>query len=110
MKLGHYGSLMLAAARVEMARIARAPTLPYKLEYILTFSCGSRCRTCNIWKRYIDDPQKRSEEMTVDEVVRSVTSAKEHVRWISLTGGEITDREDLEDVCHHEPRRDRQHL
>ena len=98
MKLGHYGSLMLAAARVEMARIARAPTLPYKLEYILTFSCGSRCRTCNIWKRYIDDPQKRSEEMTVDEVVRSVTSAKEHVRWISLTGGEITDREDLEDI------------
>jgi len=98
MKLGHYGSLVLAAARVEMARIVGAPTLPYKLEYILTFSCGSRCRTCNIWKRYIDDPEKRSEEMSVDEIVRSVASAREHVRWVSLTGGEITDREDLEDI------------
>ncbi|MBD89823.1 MAG: hypothetical protein CL940_05770 [Deltaproteobacteria bacterium] len=98
MKLGHYGSLLMAAARVEMARIVGAPTLPYKLEYILTFSCGSRCRTCNIWKRYIDDPEKRSEELSVDEIVRSVASAREHVRWVSLTGGEITDRDDLEDI------------
>jgi MoaA/NifB/PqqE/SkfB family radical SAM enzyme len=94
----HYANLVAAAGRVEIARLLGRPTLPYKLEYIITFACGSRCRTCNIWKRYIDDPDKRNEELTVDELVRSAASARDHVRWISLTGGEITDRDDLGDI------------
>ena len=98
MRPRHYANLIAAAGRVETARLLGRPTLPYKLEYIITFACGSRCRTCNIWKRYIDDPEKRNEELTVDELVRSAASARDHVRWISLTGGEITDRDDLGDI------------
>jgi len=98
MRLTHYSSLMGAAAKVELARLAGRPTLPYKLEYILTYACGSRCRTCNIWQRYIEDPDKRAEELSVDNIIRSVASARDHVRWISLTGGEITDRDDLVEI------------
>jgi MoaA/NifB/PqqE/SkfB family radical SAM enzyme len=97
-KFKHYASLLGSAARVEMARMLGRPTLPYKLEYILTYACGSRCRTCNIWARYIDDPEKRNEELSVDQIVASVASARDHVRWVSLTGGEITDRDDLVDI------------
>lgn len=72
--------------------------MPYKLEFIVTFSCQSRCRTCNIWQIYIDDPGKRKEELTVDQLVATAASARDTVRWISLTGGEVTDRDDFPDI------------
>ncbi|MEE2779320.1 MAG: radical SAM protein [Myxococcota bacterium] len=98
MRPKHYANPIAAAGRVESARLLGRPTLPYKLEYIITFACGSRCRTCNIWKRYIDDPDKRKEELSPEDLIRSVASARDHVRWVSLTGGEITDRDDLPDI------------
>ncbi|MCB9730721.1 MAG: radical SAM protein [Deltaproteobacteria bacterium] len=98
MRARDYAALVAGAARVETARRLGRPTLPYKLELIVTFSCGSRCRTCSIWKRYIDDPDKRADELSVDDWVRAVHSARSHVRWLSLTGGEITEREDLPEL------------
>ena len=94
----HYAKIISAAARVEANRRLGRPTVPYKLEYITTFSCQSRCRTCNIWKRYIDEPERQADELSVDQVVRSAVSARDHLRWLSLTGGEITDRDDLLDL------------
>lgn len=98
MKARHYARLLGAAGKVEMARRFGRATIPYKLEFITTFICGSRCRTCNIWQRYIEDPGKQSEELSCEDMVRAVHSNRDHVRWISLTGGEITDRDDLVDV------------
>ena len=98
MKPRDYMRLLTGAARVGFARRRRQATVPYKLEFIVTFSCGSRCRTCNIWKRYIEAPEERSRELGVDDFVRTVTSARDHVRWVSLTGGEVTDRDDFPDI------------
>lgn len=98
MKARDYAAITLAAAKVEFNRRLGRPTLPYKLEFITTFSCQSRCRTCNIWKRYIDDPDEQRFELSADEIIRTLTSARKHVRWVSLTGGEITDRPDFVDI------------
>ena len=98
MKPKDYAALIGAAAKVEVARKLGRPTIPYKLEFITTFSCQSRCRTCSIWKRYIDDPEQQSYELRPDAIIKTAYSAREHVRWISLTGGEVTDRPDFVEI------------
>jgi MoaA/NifB/PqqE/SkfB family radical SAM enzyme len=98
MKARDYAALMGAAAKVEWAKRLGRPTIPYKLEFITTFSCQSRCRTCNIWKRYITDPEEQSRELRPEQIIQTVLSARDHVRWISLTGGEVTDRPDFIEI------------
>ncbi|MGM0578480.1 MAG: radical SAM/SPASM domain-containing protein [Myxococcota bacterium] len=95
MNLGQLGAIARGVARVEVARRLGRPVIPYRLEFITTFACESRCRTCNIWKRYIEAPEDRELELSVDDIVRTAASARRYVRWISLTGGEVTDRPDL---------------
>ena len=79
MRLTHYSSLMGAAAKVELARLAGRPTLPYKLEYILTYACGSRCRTCNIWKRYIETPEEQEREMVSELIKQPISTSFERL-------------------------------
>ena len=88
MKPMDYARLLTGAARVSFAKRRSKATVPYKLEFILTFSCGSRCRTCNIWKRYIDNPEEQSRELRPAQIIKTVASAKDYVRWVSLTGGD----------------------
>lgn len=87
----------------ELRRVKRAmrraePTLPWRLQLLLTFSCGSRCKTCLIWSRYEREPERRLDEMSPDAFGRLVGSVGKHLRWLSFTGGEITDREDVHEV------------
>jgi MoaA/NifB/PqqE/SkfB family radical SAM enzyme len=98
MKAKHYSRLLKGAARVEWQRRRGKATVPYKVEFITTYACASRCRTCNIWKRYIEDPEEQAREMTCDDIGRTVASGRDHIRWVSLTGGEITDRPDIIDI------------
>lgn len=93
-----YAAVLLRVAENELRRRLRQPIIPYKLEFFTTFSCQSRCRTCNIWSRYIEDPEQQRTELSPDDIVRTVRSARSHVRWISLTGGEVTDRPDFIDI------------
>lgn len=98
MRIRDYARILGGVGRVEANRRLGRATIPYKLEFIVTFSCGSRCRTCNIWKRYIDDPDKRAEELTAEDLVRAAASNRRYLRWLSLTGGEVTDRDDFVDI------------
>jgi MoaA/NifB/PqqE/SkfB family radical SAM enzyme len=98
MKARDYARVLAGAARVEANRRLGRATLPYKLELIVTFACQSRCRTCNIWQRYLDEPAKRAEELSAEQFVRAVRSARSTVRWVSLTGGEVTDRPDFPEL------------
>lgn len=93
-----YAAVLRKVAENEIRRRLHQPTVPYKLEFFTTFSCQSRCRTCNIWSRYIEDPVKQQQELRPEDIVRTVASARDHVRWISLTGGEVTDRPDFVDI------------
>ncbi|RYZ63207.1 MAG: hypothetical protein EOP09_18040, partial [Proteobacteria bacterium] len=72
---------------------ARADQLdhPYKLFFVLTKSCQSRCQNCKIWREVPEG------ELTLDEITQ-FAKKNSYFRWINLTGGEITLRDDIDQV------------
>ena len=85
-------------ARVKLGMWSKRPVVPWKLEFFLTYSCGSRCKTCLIWTRYDREPEKRAQELDANAFARVARSVGPSLRWLSFTGGEITDREDAEEI------------
>lgn len=75
---------------------AQALRHPYKLMFVVTKRCHSRCVYCDIWKAK-DDPQAMARELTLDEVER-FARANRYFQWIDFTGGEPTDRPDFPEV------------
>lgn len=71
--------------------------LPMKATIALTFQCNSRCKICNIWRSYLDDPAKIDDEMRLDEYHQLFRELK-GVLWMEFTGGEPFLREDIADV------------
>ena len=69
---------------------------PYKVTYAVTYHCNARCTICNIWKKYIETPQKIKEELTLHEI--DALFKDFDLSWISLTGGEPFLRDDLADI------------
>ncbi len=90
--------ILAAVAKNEHARRRGQPTLPYKLELMTTFACESRCKTCLIWSRYIQHPEDRARELDAAKFGQIAASVRSSVRWVSFTGGEVTDRDDFVDI------------
>lgn len=63
-------------------------TMPYKYSFVLTNVCQSRCKTCNIWKIYEDNPDMKDKEMDLDELKQVIDNVKDDVLWLNLSGGE----------------------
>lgn len=69
----------------------------FKLNFAITYKCNSRCRMCNIWKRYIENPKMAQEELEIKEI-HQIFKGFGKLVWISLTGGEPFLRDDLVDI------------
>jgi len=68
--------------------------------FALTYKCNSRCKTCNIWKRYIDEPEKVKEELTLEEIKRIFSSKYfKNLKLVGFTGGEVFLRDDLVELA-----------
>jgi len=67
-------------------------TLPYKAILVLTWSCQARCVMCDIWKRHPED------ELTLEEYEK-LFRASPHFTWLTLTGGEPFDRDDIVEIA-----------
>ncbi len=83
------GARLLDGARL-LPAVWRARHLggaPYKLLLALTDRCNQRCAHCAIWRR------GPSQELSPREVSRLLTSLPS-LRWLDLTGGEVTLRPD----------------
>jgi len=65
---------------------------PYKLTFIATYKCQSRCVYCKIWER---NPKN---ELSLDEI-QSFFKKSNKFSWIDLTGGEVTLRNDFVDIA-----------
>jgi Fe-coproporphyrin III synthase len=61
---------------------------PYKLIYVVTKECHSKCLNCHIWK------VKPQNELTLDEI-RKFAQNSTYFSWIDFIGGEPTDRKDF---------------
>lgn len=87
MRLRRYASLAGAA----LAGSVRRPAAPWKLTLAVTYLCNHSCRHCGIWHR---TPKG---ELNLDEL-RRLFVQNPQIRWLDLTGGEPTTRNDFPDI------------
>ncbi len=69
----------------------RAGQLPVNLTVSVTYSCPSRCATCDIWQKKVDD-------LSVDEYGRVFPSLEKVPIWVTLSGGDQFVRADLDEI------------
>ncbi|MBL7663473.1 radical SAM protein [bacterium] len=79
-----FASKIFAANRRQLSK-------PFKLTYVVTKECHSKCLNCDIWK------VKPQHELTLEEA-KQVARKNPYFSWIDFTGGEPTDREDFVDL------------
>ncbi|XXF81427.1 radical SAM protein [Myxococcaceae bacterium GXIMD 01537] len=65
--------------------------LPINLTVSVTYSCPSRCKTCDIWQKKVDD-------LRVDEYARVFRSLGHSPMWVTVSGGDQFLREDLPEI------------
>jgi MoaA/NifB/PqqE/SkfB family radical SAM enzyme len=64
---------------------------PLNLTFSVTYRCNSRCKTCNVWK-------KRVEDLTLDEYKALFDDLGTSLYWATFSGGEPFIRPDLIDI------------
>lgn len=78
-------ALDLAASRLGRLRA------PFKYIVVVTKACDSRCRNCLIWT---ENPRDELRLVDYEEIARKSPNLK----WLNLTGGEVTLRADVVDI------------
>ena len=80
------------------------PGTPFNLTYSVTNLCQSRCRTCKIWELYKNNPEKRQEELTIEEIEK-IFRTMGRIFIFNVSGGEPFLRSDIVDIvrlaCQH---------
>ena len=88
-------------SKVILCKLSRAGMIaapsPVTLTFSVTNMCQSRCKTCNIWKVYLDKPELRKEELGIDEIEK-IFRTLGHVFFFNVSGGEPFLREDLPEI------------
>jgi MoaA/NifB/PqqE/SkfB family radical SAM enzyme len=69
----------------------RPHQLPVNLTVSVTYSCPSRCATCDIWQKKVDD-------LSVDEYGRIFPTLERVPVWVTLSGGDQFVRGDLDEI------------
>lgn len=83
-KLAKIGATALRSNVMTLSR-------PYKLTFSITYSCQSRCLTCNIWQI------KPVGELSLQEIT-DFAKKNNYFQWIEITGGEPFLRSDIVDI------------
>ena len=86
-----------------LAVILRKPN-PKKIaifRFAVTYKCNSRCKHCNIWRIYKNNPDDINKELKLEEIKEMFEKSQylKHLQGFSLTGGEPFLREDFVDLC-----------
>jgi MoaA/NifB/PqqE/SkfB family radical SAM enzyme len=69
----------------------RGKPLPINLTVSVTYSCPSRCSTCDIWQKKVDD-------LSVDEYARIFPTLEKVPIWVTISGGDQFIRSDLDEI------------
>lgn len=64
---------------------------PFKLTYVITKECHSKCLNCSIWQ------VKPKNELTLEEI-QALAKNSPFLSWVDFTGGEPTDRKDFVEI------------
>ncbi len=80
----------LAGYRVTHAT-GRLRQLPVNLTVSVTYACPSRCATCDIWRKSVED-------LSVDEYARIFPTLGKVPVWVTLSGGDQFVRSDFDEI------------
>jgi MoaA/NifB/PqqE/SkfB family radical SAM enzyme len=84
--------LLARLAGYRAAHATGAPRqLPVNLTVSVTYSCPSRCATCDIWQKKVDD-------LSVDEYGRIFPTLQKVPVWVTLSGGDQFVRGDFDEI------------
>jgi MoaA/NifB/PqqE/SkfB family radical SAM enzyme len=84
--------LLARLAGYRMAHATGAPKqLPVNLTVSVTYSCPSRCGTCDIWQKKVDD-------LSTDEYARIFPTLEKVPVWVTLSGGDQFVRADFDEI------------
>ena len=98
MNISHNLLLFNKVIRYKLSRIGFCRTpIPITLTYSITNMCQSRCKTCNIWRLYIDNPELKGKELRIDEIEKIFQSIG-HLFFFNISGGEPYLRKDLVEI------------
>jgi MoaA/NifB/PqqE/SkfB family radical SAM enzyme len=96
--MGYLRELMPKMLRYRFSHWGLASAgLPINLTFSVTNVCQSRCKTCQIWDLYRQNPRKREEELTIDEITRIFRSMG-HIYLFNVSGGEPFLRPDFVEI------------
>ncbi|MCZ7684303.1 MAG: radical SAM protein [Sandaracinaceae bacterium] len=68
------------------------------MSFVVTDRCNSRCKTCRIGERYLEDPSVADGELTLAEYRRLLPTIG-RVEWVTLSGGEPFQRKDFPELA-----------
>ena len=98
MNVSHNLMLPITIGRCKLSRHGLCKTpMPVTLTYSITNMCQSRCKTCNIWKVYIDNPELKKNELKTDEIEK-IFQSMGHLFFFNISGGEPYLRKDLVEI------------
>lgn len=66
--------------------------LPINFTVSITYHCNSRCKTCNVWKKKVD-------ELSFEEFDKIFKKIGEQPYWFTISGGEPFLRNDIVEIC-----------
>ena len=69
--------------------------------FAVTYLCNSKCKMCNIWKKYKTSPNKKSTELKLNEIRDTFTNSEylRNLQRVNFTGGEPFLRKDFVELC-----------
>lgn len=88
---------MPAVLRSSTLALRQRSTLPQTLIFFVTSRCNARCDFC-LYKDSVENPTRRSEELTVEEVTK-IAAAYGPLHYLALSGGEPFVRKDVGEIC-----------
>ena len=71
--------------------------MPLAMSFVCTDRCNSLCKTCNIGKRYLNDPSVAEGELGLDEYTTLFRSIG-RLEWVTFSGGEPFMRPDFPEL------------
>lgn len=82
---------LLKAPSYNIARRTGGHPRPLNLTFSVTYVCNSKCQTCNVWKKRVDD-------FSLDEYKALFDNIGSSLYWATFSGGEPFIRPDLIDI------------
>jgi MoaA/NifB/PqqE/SkfB family radical SAM enzyme len=70
---------------------------PITLTFSVTSACQSKCKTCNIGLKYLENPERKKDDLSLEEIEKIFKSIGQ-IYFFNISGGEPFLRDDLPEM------------